>query len=81
MGPIHKSWIYLNYIEDEKDRIEETKTIMSEMNWRLRPETAKEIDKAEKQQSSTASINQNQEKYLDKLFEGNIINARHSKGS
>jgi hypothetical protein len=67
LTPIHEYWIYLNNIEDEKDRIEEIKILMQEINWRLRPETA---DAIEKKITGTSQTTEEDLGMLEKIFKG-----------
>ena len=65
LSPIHEHWIYLNYIEDEKERYKEIQEMMKEINWRLRPEIAKEIDKPK---SPTFQMEEEHIQALDVFF-------------
>lgn len=56
----------MNFIEDKKERIDEIKEIIRVLNWRLRPETAKDF---EQQTNQASQIPEEHLQILDKLFE------------
>jgi uridine kinase len=64
-------WIYLNYVEDQNNRIDEIKSIIETLNWRLRPEVASEIEK-NKNKEEIIGPSDKHIKIIEKIFEGNL---------
>ncbi len=67
---LHENWIYLNVIEDERERIAEIKEIIKELHWRLRPEIYNELEKEKETVSETSEEHLH---LLDTLFEKELI--------
>ena len=57
----------MNQIEDENNRIDEMKTVIESLSWRLRPEIASEIEK--NKHNNIVNIPPEQVKAMEKIFE------------